>query len=269
MCDPVSLSIASTVAGVAGSAVNSLGAMGAQKKQQREVQQWQQQQRQNRQNEQARQESMRQEAEAAQQKGVEDVSGTAQTKRQADEEARLAQYLQGQGDASTETPDPGAPVSASDVALSGQATGDKNFKTELASKINDASRSAKQRIGALARVSSFGESFGGLGTTNPLLQQAAGSAIDAQNEFRRGSLGAYNVEQAVDPVQVTYTPSPLADVFSSALSLGSQGLGNKFGLPEGTTAFPTAPKPQTFIGPPKPLPSKYAGVGGNTGGYLF
>src|SRR5262245_17147838 len=209
VCDPLSLSIASTVAGIAGSAVNSMGAMKAQKQQQREVQQWQQQQRANRQAESQRQEEMRQEAEKAQQKGVEDVSGEAQAKRQSEEEARLAQYLQGQGDASTATPEAGAPVAEADAALSGQSGGDAGFKSELASKINDATKNAKQRIGALARVSSFGESFGGLGTTNPLLQQAAGSAIDAQNEFRRGSLGAFQVEQAVDPVQVTYTPSPL------------------------------------------------------------
>lgn len=282
MCDPLSLSIASTVAGIAGSAVNSMGAQSAAKKQQREVEIWQQQQKANRQAEQARQEEYRQEAEKAQQKGLQDVSGEAQTKRQSDEEARLAQYLQGKGDAANATPDPGAPISQSDAALSGQNTeaADPAFKSELASKINDATKSAKQRIGALARVSSFGESFGGLGTTNPLLQQAAGSAIDMQNEFRRGSLGAYNVEQAVDPVQVTYTPSPLGDIFSSALSLGAQGLGNKFGAgslfdstPANANVFPAAPKltgkAATFVGPARPLPSKYAGVGGTNNGYLF
>jgi hypothetical protein len=46
------------------------------------------------------------------------------------------------------------------------------------------------------------------------------------NEFRRGELGVLDAQQAVDPVQVSYTPSPWADAFSTALQAGAQGLGN-------------------------------------------
>jgi hypothetical protein len=228
MCDPVTLGIASTVVGAAGSAANAAGMRKAQKQQANEVSSWQRQQTKFRQDEQGRQEELRQGAEQAQQQGLEQISGEAQAKRQAEEEARLASYLQGdQQQATQETG--GAPVSVADKSLSGQSGGGEEFKTDLAKKINDASKGAKERLGALARVSSYGDSFGGLGTTNPLLQQAAGGAIDRQNEFRRGSLGAYNVERAIEPVQVSYTPSPMADIFSSALSFGGQALGNSFG----------------------------------------
>jgi hypothetical protein len=209
-----------------------MAAAKAQKKQAQEVQSWTKQQSQFRQQEQARQEGMRQEASAAQQQGLEAISAENQAKRQTEEEQRLAAYLEGQGEAAQPTGT--TPVSEADKAmLTGQQGGDTEFKADMAKKINEASKTAKQRIGALARVASFGESFGGLGTTNPLLQQATGSAIDRQNEFRRGSLGAYNVERAIDPVQVTYTPSPMADVFSTALSFGAQGLGNLSGSGKG------------------------------------
>lgn len=232
MCDPVSLSVASTVIGAAGTAAGAMTQRSAQRKQEREVNTWQEQQRKNRFAEGARQEGLRQEATRAQQAGLQQVSAADQQKRQADEEARLAAYLKGDSAASQATPEAGVPTAVADTEMfSGQEAGGEEFKTELAKKISEVTSAAKQRIGALARVSSYGESFGGLGTMNPILQQQSGAAIDAQNEFRRGSLGAYGTEQNVDPVQVSYTPSPLADVFSTMLSAGTQGMGNAFGNP--------------------------------------
>jgi hypothetical protein len=271
MCDPVSLSIASTVIGAAGTAAGAMGQRSAAKRQAAEVHTWQEQQKKDRAAEQVRQEEFRQQAEKAQQQGLADVSGEAQTKRQGEEEARLAEYLQGRGDAATATDESGnAPQATADTAMfSGQQGGGEEFKTELAKKINEASTGAAQRMKALARVSSYGESFGGLGTENPLLQQKSGAGIDMANEFRRGSLGAFGVEKAVDPVQVTYTPSPMADIFSTALSLGAQGMGGQFGTPTfssadtgasiyGNALFPKAPAAPKFFGPAVPVPSKYA-----------
>lgn len=265
MCDPSMMaiaSLASTVVGTAGSMANAASQRSAQKKQQAEVSAWQQQQKKNRDAEQVRQEGLRQEADKARVAGLESVSGEAQTKRQAEEEARLAQYLAGNADASVATPEGSAPVAAADTAmLSGQQGGDALVQTDLAKKISEASSNASQRIGALAKVSSFGESFGGLGTMNPLLQAEAGQGIDMFNEFRRGNMGSLALKQAVEPVQVSWSPSPLADIFSTALSVGSQGLGTAYG---GNNVFPSAPTASGFQGPPKPLPKQYAG-----GGYLF
>jgi hypothetical protein len=269
MCDPLSLSIASTVAGVAGTAANSMGAMNAQKKQQREVQAWQQEQKRFRDTEKLRQEEMRSGATKAQQEGLAKLSAAEQGKRQDAEEARLAAYLQGEDQ--TATTEAGTPLSVADKELTGQQStgGDEVFQTELAKKINEATAGAKQRMASLAKVSSYGSSFGGLSTVNPLIQQAAGSAIDRQNEFRRGSLGAFGVERAIEPVQVTYTPSPLADIFSSALSFGAQGLGDKFGTGFGggaaSTGFPkpfVSPQVKSFVGPARPVSPKYATTAG-------
>src|SRR4029077_7351260 len=158
MCDPVSLSIASTVVGAAGTGMSAIGQMNAQKKQANEIDIWQRKQQANRAAENVRQEGMRQQAEAAQRQGLQDVSAEEQTKRQSDEEARLASYLQGDAPASNAGAEPGAEVAEADKnMLSGQQGGDQQFKSELAQKISEATAGAKQRLGALARVSSFGE----------------------------------------------------------------------------------------------------------------
>jgi hypothetical protein len=226
MCDPLSLGL--TALGAVGSVGSSMAQNKAANKQANEVAQWTQQQKKFRQAEQGRQEELREGATEAQQQGLDAISAENQKKRQDEEQARLADYLEGESAASNVSGE--APVAEADKAmLSGQDTGEPEFKTDLAKKINEASKSAKKRIGALATIGSYGDSFGGLATTNPILQAEAGSAIDRQNEFRRGSLGAYNVERAIDPVQVTYTPSPMAGVFDAALSLGTSGIGNVAG----------------------------------------
>lgn len=256
MCDPVSLSIASTVAGIAGTAVNSLGAYNAQKRQKREVQSWAAQQRLNRQREQQRQEEYHQQAMAAQQQGLAEAGPDAQAKGQAEEEKRLSQYLAGEGD-NPAAATPAAPVSASDQAI---ASGKGDPATvDLAKKISEATASARQRIGALARVSSYGGSSGGLDQLTREALRKSGGAIDMANTFRRSSLGAYNTEQAVEPVQVSYTGSPLADIFSGLAQVGSMGIGSGIGKAQ-FGAFPKAPKAPTFIGPAKPLPL-WAGEG--------
>ena len=55
--------------------------------------------------------------------------------------------------------------------------------------------------------------------------QRSGQGIDLANEKRRGDLSVYGIQQAVDPLQYTYTKSPIADLSSEALKFGTQGLG--------------------------------------------
>jgi hypothetical protein len=262
MCDPTLIGVASalsTVVGAAGSLANMSGMRNAQKKQQQEVSIWQQQQRKDRAAEQIRQEDLRKEADKARVAGLDALSADEQKKRQGEEEDRLNKFLQGQGDAAMATPETGAPIATADSAmLSGQQGGDTVASTDLAKKISEAAGGAGQRIKALAKVSAFGDSFGGLGTVNPMIQGATGNEIDKFNEERRGSLGAFATERAVEPVQVSFTPSPLADIFSTALSAGAQGLGNAYG----GGGYPAAPAPSTFIGPPKPLPKYLANTNG-------
>jgi hypothetical protein len=246
MCDPSTLaiaSLASTAIGAAGSVASGMGAARAQKKQAAEVGAWQQEQKRFRQAEGARQEGLRQQADVERMAGLEQLDADAQVKRQADEEARLAAYLQGdnpQAQAAETT----APVSVADAALSGQSQGPADFRSDLAAKINSATKDARARMQALAGVSSYGESFGGLGRTNQDILGRTGAGIDKFNEFRRGSIGAWGAEKAIDPVQVSFS-DPLAGVFSTALQVGSQGLGNWAGGQTGS--FPAAPKAQPAI----------------------
>jgi hypothetical protein len=233
MCDAATLALASTAAtvvGAGGSALSSLSAAKAQKQQQQEVLAWQQEQKRNREYAQARQEELRQEADASRVAGLEQLSGESQTERQKAEEERLASYLT--GDAQKPTGETGqTPIAQADAALAGQntSTTSDTFKGDLAAAINTATTGARERMKALAGVSSYGNSFGGLGTTNAEILNKSGADIDMFNEFRRGELGVHAAKSAVDPVQVTYTPSPLADAFSTAFQLGSQGLGNYIG----------------------------------------
>jgi hypothetical protein len=226
MCDPVSLALASTAAtvvGAGGTLVNSLGAQKAAKQQQREVSIWQQQQKKNRDASFARQQELRDEANRSREAGLDQLEGQDQNKRQAEEEAELAKQLTGETIAAQ--PEAGAPLSASDAALAAENTtpaGGDSFQKDLAAALNTSTKGARQRMQALAGV----QSFGNVMDQNKDILNRSGADIDMFNEFRRGELGVLDAQQAVDPVQVSYTPSPWADAFSTALQAGAQGLGN-------------------------------------------
>src|SRR6185436_6781582 len=76
----------------------------------------------------------------------------------------------------------------------------------------------------LATMQSFGDSQFGLGTRNPIKLGESGAGIDEANFKRQGSLSAYGTEQAVDPTQISYS-NPIADIASSFLGVGMQGVG--------------------------------------------
>jgi hypothetical protein len=269
MCDPVSLALASTAAtvvGAGGSLMSSMGAQKAAQKQQQEVLAWQQEQKRARDAASVRQEELRAEADKSRVAGLEELSGEAQGTRQKEEEARLTDYLQGKDQVAAD--ESGAPISASDAALAGQntSTTSDTFKSDLAAAINTATKGARERMAALAGVSSYGNSLGGLGNTNKEILTRSGADIDMFNELRRGNLGVLEAQKAVDPVQVTYTPSPLADAFSTALQVGAQGMGNYgkaltggggFGKAAATTinSDPWANLRQTVLPKTAPIPT--------------
>jgi hypothetical protein len=224
MCDPTVIAIGSTVAGIAGQAANMMGQSAAQNKQKQAYDEWAANQQKIRQEQQVQQEQERQKADAARVQGLDAVSADAQKQNQASEQARLTSYLQGQTQQAT--PQPSSATSVADkTLLSGQQSGDATFKADLAGKINQASADAKQRIAALAGVSSYGGSSGGLDITNKLAFQNAGMGIDEANDFRKGDLATYNIQRAVDPVQWSYSPSPVSGLASSVSQFGAQGLG--------------------------------------------
>lgn len=233
------MTLGSLAIGAAGTVANSVGQMNAANKQEQEYDKWVDYQKRIREQENQRQEEFRQKAETARAQGVEDISAQNQTKEQADEAARLADLYSEQG-AVTPT---AVPIAAADAALAGQQGASGEFHEDLARRLADATRSAKDRIGALAAVSSFGNSFGGLGTVNPINQAKAGSVIDQFNEERRGSLAAYNTEAALQPKQISYS-NPFGDIASSLLGFGAQGLGKQLGSGGISSIFSNTVKPK-------------------------
>jgi hypothetical protein len=220
MCDPITLG--TLAIGAAGTAVNVVGKANAAKQQKNEYNNWVAYQDKHRKLEEQRQEGMRAKAAAAADQATDTVGAENQADVQAEEEARLRDaYAQDSGLAPTSD----APVSNADSAiLSGQQSGGEVFQTDMARALSDATASASKRLGALATMRSYGGSSGGLGTVMPIAQQAAGADINQQNNFRRGSLNAYQFAQAVEPVQVSYS-NPVADIAQSFLGAGMAGMG--------------------------------------------
>jgi hypothetical protein len=92
---------------------------------------------------------------------------------------------------------------ASTSLLSGESTGNQTFMDSLTKQISQATSAARKRIAALATASSYGGSFGGLGTTTPIAFAQGGNDINLQNAIRQGNLKTYGVQQQVQPLQYT------------------------------------------------------------------
>lgn len=204
--------------------------------------------------------------EAAWGAALDDMSARSQIARQSQEEARLSKYLNEEGPAVLGAPVPGSlnnrwweeqPVNGGGASLAtyknpaptdqtiapppsnegqfmfntdiaGSKQGGDRFQTDLAAKIADASRGARKQINALARLSSYGGSFGGLGTNNPLIMQNSANAIDLWNNFRRGDMQVYNVEKQIPASQYQYKQSPLMSL-SGLFGAGMKGMGGAAG----------------------------------------
>jgi hypothetical protein len=170
--------------------------------------------------EQAQQEdAARNKATAAQRDTLDKISPQAQTQTQQTEQQRLNSLYQtpGGGQASNI----GTP---SNLLLSGEQTGTQgatqNFMGDLTKQVSQATAAARQRISALATASSYGGSFGGLGTTVPIALAKGGNAINLQNAIRQGDLKTYGVEQQVQPIQYAVGPGT-ENQMSMSKALGS------------------------------------------------
>ncbi len=225
MCDPTVLTVASTVAGLAGTAADYIGQSDAASKQEQAYNEWAANQQRNRAAAAAKDEADRKMADTARAQGLQDVSAANQKTEQQQEQDRLTAYLQGDPNSAASNETGKAPTSVSDAMLSGQQGGDAAFQDDLAAKLSSTAADTKRRIAALATVGSYGGSYGGLDTSNAEAFQRAGEGIDLANDYRKGDMGVYGVQQAVDPLQYSYTKSPLSGLSSLALSVGGQGLG--------------------------------------------
>jgi hypothetical protein len=116
--------------------------------------------------------------------------------------------------------------------LSGEGTGNQSTTNSIMSQINQATAQARQRIAALATASSYGGSFGGLGTTVPIALAQGGNAINLQNAIRQGDLKTYGVQQQVQPVNYAVGPGTSM----------TAGIGKALGSIAGTLAGSAGPK---------------------------
>lgn len=227
------MGLAGTGLQVGGQIADMQGRAKAQRQQQENLNNWYLYQALIRNQEYMRQDAFRAEANASRENVLNnDVSSVAQKFKQGKEAERLGEAYTAGTSAAT-----GA-ASASDAsirdgktptALTGQSGGDKEFRSDLARRLNNSATRARDRIKALATMNSYGDSFQGLGTENPLAFQRAGWDINMANNFRKGSLQAYGVEKQIQPQQVQYKGSPLGMAMNAAGGLVS-GLGSGGGM---------------------------------------
>ena len=206
------LGLAGTGMQVGGSIMEMNQRQKAQKQQQENLNNWYLYQALIRNQEYMRQDSFRSQANASRENVLNnDVSSVAQKAKQAVEADRLAgAYAKGTSAAADAPSASDASIRAGTQrgALAGQSGGDTEFRSDLARRLNNSASRVRDRIKALGTMNSYGDSFMGLGTENPLAFQRAGWDINRFNNFRKGSLQAFQVEKAIEPQQVQYRGSP-------------------------------------------------------------
>jgi hypothetical protein len=220
MCDPMS------IIGV-GIAVGSAAMQAHQQqelmdKQQAANDQWVAYQRRQSAAENQRQEELRQKAEAARQGSLGELTAQKQTEAQGSEQSRLT---------STLTPEETAAMAAgnqqtlNDKLLSGQRGGDPGVQADIKGQLARAAGEARQRIAALAAIQSYGGSQFGLTNRANTVLNASGQTIRLAGDERGGSLGAYGVEKAVEPIRFQATPSGWGAVSTAAAKAAGPGIG--------------------------------------------
>jgi len=136
------------------------------------------------------------------------VGGDSHITRSLNTTAAAAPSLTG-----TATPMAGAMASADPLltdtrVLSGQVTGDMDptFRASLVTALNRSAGDARDRLAALARVTSYGGSQFGLNNYVADALQRSGTIIDQMNARRAGIIQVGEKERAIDPLHYTYTP---------------------------------------------------------------
>jgi hypothetical protein len=164
-----------------------------------------------------RQEDLRKNADAARQGAMSELTPEKQTKAQENEQDRLTKEL---------TPEQldalasGNEQTVNDKLLSGQQNMAADVKGNISSQLASAAQEARKRIAALAAVQSYGGSQYGLTNRANAIFNASGQDIRLSGDERGGSLAAYGVEKAVEPLTYQMTPSPFGGA-ASALAQGA------------------------------------------------
>ena len=220
--------------GLIGTGLNAAGTISAarsnqqaQREQQEAMDQWHMYQLQMRNQEMLRQRALGFKATSAfNQNLYDDVGAQAQMAQQQKEQQRLVGAY-GSGTSAVATPASDASIQAGSqsAALTGQSGGDGEFRTDLARRLNNAASDARGRIEALATMQSMGDSQFGIGNTVPQAFTRTAQTINQMNNYRRGSLNAYGVERAVEPVKINAGGQSRSGLYKAAGGLLS-GIGS-------------------------------------------
>lgn len=237
MCDPL------TIAGLALSAASTIGTGIAQNRvagMNRRAQEENVRYRESmRRAELARQEEQRRQANEAWAQALERSSEPAQTEQLQTEQQRLSDLFNTRPDP---VDDQGQIIG--DVLLSGQDSDDERTRQAFATSLAEEAGRARDRIEAMATLSAYGPSSGGLDRFVSQNLAESGRDIFRTQSFRRGGLNALNTELAVEPIQYDYRSTGLGEILGAAGSAatfgGSAGVGLPF-LPKGWNAWLTQP----------------------------
>jgi len=172
-----------------------------------------------------RDESLRKNAEAAREGSLDELSAGKQTAAQEDEAKRLTTALTPEELANQAKGDPNALASA---MFSGQQNGSQEMRTAIQGHIQQAAIAARKRIAALADVQSYGGSQYGLTNRANSIFNTAGQDIRLAGNERAGSLSAYNIAKAVEPIKIVQHGggSAAGGLAQAGAQLAGQGLGN-------------------------------------------
>lgn len=220
MCDPLSLGIVSAVGAVASQAGSYFVQRNAMKRAEDAQATWRAGQARYRAEENARQDELRKQAEGARRETVTDLLPANQQKAQRDEQARLTAEL---------SADSFNPSVADETLLSGGSLGGETFKSDAAGRLAKASADARKRIAALATMGSYGNSFGGVGTRAQEVLARGDQGISLANNMRQGSLSAYGIEKAIQPLQTGTTVDPFGGIASALGGIAGKSFGSYMG----------------------------------------
>lgn len=109
--------------------------------------------------------------------------------------------------------------------LSGNNQAATEVQTDIARRVTEGAREARQRAMALARLSAYGT----VDTANNNFIGNTNNNLQTLNGLRRGSLGVSQFEQAVPVPTVTPGSSALGDILSGFGGLALRGAGRGFG----------------------------------------
>ena len=227
MCDPVSLIMGGL--SIAGQMMSNSVQQKAIKKQENANLHFMMYQQEQRRQANQREEEFRGQAEKQRATTVQDLSGVNQEKARAKEEARLDTALTENPTMTDENPNaPGLQADVNANLLAGSDAGGQEFKNDMASRISKATTDARARVKALAAVQSFGGTQGGLQNRNAMEMLQGEQGINQYNNYRQGSLSAFDASKGVTPIQFSPVSDPWGGIAKTLAGIAGQRAGGSF-----------------------------------------